>query len=262
MISTSAHANAVPLFYLLFCKMAGTKRVRAVTGYGGRGTAKRQRAMPRVLRKPNLLKAVQALSETKVVDIELGYTTDGLVPYSISLVNGVAVGSDLYQRVGRSIFMKHIECNYQILKDNTAVSANAFYLRLMIIQDMAPNGAALPVLADFVRQINATGAAATTVQGMQNTNNLKRFKFLHDAIIPVPAWNTTTFQAADATLVKSDCNRKFRLNINKKMQFSGTGSAASDVQTNAVYFVVAHGHGTTTPTHNILGRFRMTFYDM
>lgn len=243
--------------------MVQTKRVRPVTmGYGGRGYAKRARAMPRVLRKPSLLKSIQSLSETKVVDTEVAYTTTNLSPYSISIINGIAVGSDLYQRVGRSVYMKHLECNYQILKDGTGTSANAFYMRLLIVQDMAPNGAAAPSFADLCRQIDSAGTATTATDKMQNTNNLKRFKFLHDQLIPVPAWNTTNFESADAPLVKSYANRKFKITLNKKMQFSGTGAALSDVQTNALYFVLQHGNGTVASTHNVLGRFRITFFDM
>jgi len=235
---------------------------KSAGGYGGRGMAKRQRKLAPPTRT-NLLKAVKSLSEDKFVDISPTFTLDFATPYHINLLNGIATGSDLYQRVGRSVFMKQLNIDFQFQNINTGSSTPDLEMRVLVVLDKAPNGAALPVLADFLREINAAGAATTNLNSMQNTNNRERFKFLFDKKIGIPPWNVGATTTGAPALNMADCYWRKKIKLPKKMQFSGTGSAVSDIQTNALYVVMAHDQAAVIAAPwQLKIQARVDFYDI
>lgn len=188
------------------------------------------------------------MTENKFVDISPTFAVTAGSQYNINLLNGISVGSDLYNRVGRSVFMKNIKLAYQFHNIDTSLSTTDIEVRVLVVLDKAPNGAALPVLADFLRELNAAGAASTTLRSHINTNNRQRFQILHDKRPNLPPWNVTNTNSGVPTISISEINVVKTFKLPKKMQFSGTGSVISDIQTYAVYLVMAHDYaGVNTP---------------
>ena len=239
--------------------MAG-KRVRADSGFGGRFN-KKPRKMLAMQRTP-LMKQLSRIAEQKFVDKQ----TTGFITSTgtVTLINGIGTGTDQFNRIGKSVYLKTVTLTSTLLNANTGTSEPAHFIRLLLVRDNAPNGAATPVLADFLREIDNAGGATTTALSMQNTNNRKRFTFLIDKLITIPPWNLGNTNPGNSATAPLDMNFKRVLKINKRMQFSGTGTAIADIQTNAMYWVrvtdLARVPGTEPYVHVLQSRF--DFVDM
>lgn len=90
-------------------------------------------------------------------------------------------GPELYQRVGRKIYMKSIQIRGYVWNAATTTSSLG---RVILLYDSQANGAA-PVVADILS--NMTLAPATTGCSMLNLNNRQRFSILKDVVMNLPS---------------------------------------------------------------------------
>lgn len=97
-----------------------------------------------------------------------------------TLINGIAKGDEINQRIGREIRMKHITVRgfYRAVADATGKST---INRMLIVYDKQPNHAAMTG-ADLFDTLAAT---AIDVTKMYNLDNRKRFTVLYDRVFPV-----------------------------------------------------------------------------
>lgn len=239
--------------------MAG-KRARSDSGFGGRFNKRPKKLL--IMQRTPLMKQLSRLAEQKFVDRQ----TSGFVTTAgtVTLLNGIGTGTDQFNRIGKSVYMRTLTLTSTLLNAITATSEPAHFIRLLLVQDNSPNGAGAPVIADFLREINNVGTATTTALSMQNTNNRKRFKFIVDKLITIPPWNLGNTNAGNSATLPADMNFKRTIKLNKRMQFSGTATGIADIQTNALYWVtitdLAKVPGTE-PYVNVL-QTRIEFVDM
>lgn len=96
---------------------------------------------------------------------------------STNLMNFCVLGTDLYNRVGRKIYMKSLHIKGGL--KNSAASAKGGGLRAILVYDSQPN-AALPLLTTLLK--DATGPAATTWNSEINLDQRERFKVLKECL--------------------------------------------------------------------------------
>jgi len=90
-------------------------------------------------------------------------------------------GGELYQRVGRKIYMKSIHIRGFV--NNVATSAQDIG-RILVVYDSQPN-AALPLIGALLQDSNAAGVV-NALSGI-NLTNRQRFKILRDHQVLLPS---------------------------------------------------------------------------
>lgn len=188
-------------------------------------------------KKPYSRNQGHAGPELKALDTDisaLGLDTTG----TPLLINGVAQGNDLNNRIGRKFQIKSILIRGNIRAGSTAVSGRSW--RFLVIYDKQCNGTALTT---------AQVLSANNMGGLQNLDNRERFVILADKMKWVGAPN------ADNTEV----NLKLYLKCNLPVTNSGTGATVASIATGSIYVlgcsdVVA---GTAAPApQNLTARIR------
>lgn len=94
------------------------------------------------------------------------------------LLNGVAAGTDFYNRVGRKVQGKSLFFNANIRAASGTLASNE-YLRTLIVYDNAPNQAAA-TYADVVKAVSNNGTVSSNSRDCLNLDNRDRFKVLMD----------------------------------------------------------------------------------
>lgn len=139
------------------------------------------------------------------------------------LINAAAQGPEIYQRLGRQIFMKNLEFRCSITQQNGAL--NEQLARVAIIYDRQSNGTA-PTAA----MLWDLGGATSYVTSQFNMDNRERFKVLMDKTLRIAP-----------PLVEN--SRKVIVNhipLNLYTTFnSGNTATITDIQTGALYVVMA-----------------------
>lgn len=159
------------------------KRQRSfTTGSSTKPTKKRK-----VVRRGDYQKGRETLKsqkELKAFDLAntglVGNTVAG--PPNFQYLNAMINGAELYQRVGRKVYMKSLHIR-GFLFPNGAVPVNEFG-RIIVFYDSQPNKAAITI-ANLLQDSNA--AAATSVVSEINLVNRQRIKILRDYQVYLPA---------------------------------------------------------------------------
>lgn len=162
--------------------------------------------------------------ELKVIDTsEAVYQCD--TTGSITLISGVATGTDYQARVGRVVDLKSIQVRGFVYPAvNTGTIDNL--ARVMIVHDRNPNGAALPTIATILDAVLATA--------FNNLTNRDRYRVLMDKFIFVGRRQNTATQA-----FSSNCGtfiNKYK-KVNIRSVFGGTTAAIGSIQEGAIYLV-------------------------
>ncbi|AXF51970.1 MAG: coat protein/nuclear export [Cressdnaviricota sp.] len=167
--------------------------------------------------------------ELKVVDTAL---TTTIIPTtaSITLLNGIATGTDYTNRIGRKIMIKSILFRTTLVPNTSSNTPAGDTTRHMIIYDNQSNGAA-PVIADILQN--------SGINDPMNLNNRDRFRVLFDKYVTMEAAQ----YAAGTLTAGSPGARQVKLykKCNLDQVFNNTGSTVASIQTGALYYVVLSG---------------------
>lgn len=99
---------------------------------------------------------------------------------TFTLLNVPVNGAELYQRVGRKIYMKSLHIRGQVFPNG---NGGIDFGRLIVFYDSQPNAAASNI-GTLLQDSNA--AAGTSVTSEINLNNRQRFKILRDMQFMLP----------------------------------------------------------------------------
>jgi len=163
------------------------------------------------------------MGELKTIDVDPATYAGNTTP-DITLLNGVATGTDFTQRIGRKIVMKSLYLRgYVESKDTT--TTNCLW-RTLIVYDNQSNGAA-PIITDILKSSNVTSHV--------NLDNRDRFKILFDrefALAPIDTTATQSYCGAPTIL-------KFKkyLRLNHEVLFNGTAATVGSIATGSIYMV-------------------------
>jgi len=184
--------------------------------------------------------AVQPKQELKCFDVALtGYNIDaaGTPPAAANpALNAMINGAELYQRVGRKVYMKSLHFRGFVSLEATAVQEP---IRWILYYDAQPNGVA-PTLAQLLQDSNA--AAATSVFSSINLTNRERFQILRDSIWAAPS---STYAAGVLTNTAfPDTSGRYMINEFVKLKgleviYNATnGGTIADITSGALGFFI------------------------
>lgn len=165
------------------------------------------------------------------------------------LLNFLAQGTGVNQRVGRKCVMKSFLMRYGIYPSASTSAANGTIVRAMIVYDRSPNNAAaLPAITDVL--------ASATWDSALNLAYRERFLVLWDKTYTIGATQYTT-GALTAGNPKPVAVQKYK-KINLPVIFGGTGGDIVDISTGSL-FLLEIGNINATVTSD--WRFRLRFTD-
>jgi hypothetical protein len=184
---------------------------------------------------------------------ELGYVDLAPASYaldttgSVTLLNVVAQGAAVTQRVGKKIALKGLQCRGNMSANSTATTNDVAYL---IVYDKRPTGA-LPTITDILVTISPFA--------MNNDANAGRFSILKRVdgmLIGNPAANSFT----DCTALDADwwLDLKGRETVYKA---AGTGTIG-DIEQGALYLVTVGQNAAGTTAAALGVGFRLRFLDI
>lgn len=160
---------------------------------------------------------------------------------SVTLLNGLAPGLAINERVGQQVHLMRLEGHGQVqVTPSTGVDQ---IVRLIIVRDRQPNGAA-PAYNDVM--------TAVSTFALPSLNNQKRFIILWDR----------TFQLNASAEAFSQIPFAVEIPLDFKVQFNaGTAGTVADINTNAL-FLLAIGTEASGTTDGILnGYLRVRYTD-
>lgn len=169
----------------------------------------------------------QELKATDIAQPNIALSTG----MQLTLLNGVAQGTDFTQRIGRKTLMKSLLVRWGVTNNGVGGDGSGDIMRLMVIYDMQSNSAA-PSAGDILQ-------SASDVYSPLNLNNRDRFKVLFDRNITL-----NSFVATVTPTVQGAPGPKF-IKIYKKINletiFSGTGSTIGSISTGSIYLCALAG---------------------
>jgi len=186
--------------------------------------------------------------EPKYVSIPAaGYAYD--TTGSVTLLNGVAEGTDNINRVGRHILTRTIRVRGLIQQNTNSVAAETL-CRTLIVYDAQPNGA-LPSIATILDAANSVAN--------YNVDYFERYKILSDHQIMMGLVITTATQtfAEYPNVTEVD----FKVNNTFDTKYIGTSAAIGSVESGAIYLVTI---GNNAPGNNYNASFatQLLFTDL
>ena len=211
------------------------------------GTGGFKRTVPLKYRTGGFYSGMGRQGELKTTDIAsatYACTTTG----SVTLINGVATGTDFTDRIGRKTQMKSVNLIGVVQPEDGDVANNL--ARVMLVYDCQSNGAA-PVITDIL--VTASGVSQL------NLNNRDRFQVLFDSHNAMAGQNSGT-----ATLTYSGAPSialvKKYVKLNHEVLFAGTTNGIASIQTGGL-FLVTCGSQATGSGSNFICTIRTRFVD-
>lgn len=161
--------------------------------------------------------------ELKVVDLaNATYACD--TTGSVTLLSGVATGTDLTDRIGRKIMLKSVQVRGTIM--NTDSNTSDQMARVMVVYDKQPTGTAPAITAILT---------AARAEAFNNLDNRDRFSVIFDTKVAVAGISDTATQsfAGSPTVHAIDEYRRLK----HEVIFSGTGATAASISSGALWLV-------------------------
>lgn len=167
------------------------------------------------------------------------------------LLNGIALGSENNNRIGRKVLLKSLYLRLFISKVAGTAQNYSFPVRILIVYDRQTNGAA-PALSDILS--SATGAA---VESPNNLNNVDRFYTCYDITreVQVTGGNSTNYTFTGVYMTKY-C----KLNLPQTFK-SSAGTTVSDIATGSMYLFAIADSTAATAICSVAGIARLRFCD-
>lgn len=195
-----------------------------------------------------------ALQRAPGVPRELGYVDVAIASYaldttgSVTLLNTVAQGAGVTQRVGKKIVLKGIQARGRMVNGSTATVNDVAF---MIVYDKRPTGA-LPAVTDILTAADSTA--------MNNDANSGRFSILK-RVDEVLTGNTAAaanympnmYKGADFYLPLKGLPTTYKA--------AGTG-AIGDIEEGALYLVTVGSSAAGTAAAALGVAFRLRFLDV
>lgn len=137
----------------------------------------------------------QTNTEKKVIFVGSNDTPNVALPLNstgaIIGLNLIAVGSSMFNRIGRKIEMKSVRIAgflypLPVTRSNPVID----YARIMVIYDRQTNGA-YPAMADILQDTEASGANTTDSLSGLNMDNRERFVTIVDVRMTIPQATNT-----------------------------------------------------------------------
>ena len=192
--------------------MPVTKRSRTAATYAPyERSKKRTRVSSGALSYPRPRSGLYSMAEKKTIDVDVNTFEITTTP-TITLLNGVATGSDFTDRVGRKVHLHSWSIRGFLSPVDSLVDTSN--IRMMVVLDLQTNGAA-PSITDILK--------SSSPSSQLNLNNRDRFRVLMDKMV-VSGPLTAAFVGTPIT----SAIKKYR-KISQEMIFTGTLSTVASI---------------------------------
>lgn len=179
--------------------------------------------------------------EFKVVDAYSTITAD--TSTSVALLNGIAPGTGLDQRVGRQVTMRSVQLKYAV-NPTTSTNIADQIVRVVLVHDKQPNGTACA--ATDVLQY-------ATVFAPRNVDNRRRFTILYDRTHYINSYGET----GSGTNIQQYYHR-----LRHPVIFnSGSAGTVADIVTGSMYLIVLGTYSPGASASNVSYYSRIRFTD-
>lgn len=189
---------------------------------------------------------------------EMGYVDVAAANYaldttgSVTLLNAVAQGAAVTQRVGKKIAMKGLQCRGISAGNSAALINDIAYL---IVYDKRPTGA-LPLVTDILNTAHASA--------MNNDANAGRFSILKRVDQILIGNSSVTGAVANALVEKTAIDESWWLDLKGRevvYKAAATG-AIGDIEQGALYLVTVGSNAPGTSAALLSCGFRLRFLDV
>lgn len=220
------------------------------------GRRKKRSALMKLSRRPGI-RATRLVEEHNVdVGISSVISTTSL----LTLLNGVALGTSDYQRVGRRIEMGHLEMNLTITTSATTTAGQDFF-RMIVFYDRQTNGAA-PVYGDVMHSVDNAGAVTVTPLSQPNNDNKYRFTILWSELVYLPEPSAGGANNLSEGVSKYHWVKKIPLK-GRIVQYLSDAAGVADIATGSLYFAVLSGQiASGNSDYTMTGKSRLRFTDV
>lgn len=170
----------------------------------------------------------------------------------------IGEGSGIGQRIGRQVTVRKLMFKFYVRMAGTVTAPNTDTVgcRVIIFADRMLNGAEPTLNQAAENTYIGTLLEVSTTPGMLvagvNLSNRNRFKIIKD-------W---FFGMSCGTGGKPIFTKKFNKRMKKVITWGGTGSAVTDINTNAIFVAAITNATATTQELQIYGRARLRFTDV
>lgn len=179
-------------------------------------------------------------AELKAVDTTISQVAD--TTGAVTLLNGIARGDDINQRVGRRVRLASLQAS--IVNYVTPTTGIDQTHRCLIVYDKQSNGVA-PAITDVL-------VSASTV-AMPNLDNRQRFVILYDKLMHLNA------SAEPGSMVAFKISKRLPYGV----QFnSGDAGTVADIQTGGLFFITIGSVAAGGTAGTFSGRIRVRYTDM
>lgn len=199
-------------------------------------------------------------SELKAFDTSISSNAFdvAITPPVTSTLNTPVNGAELYQRVGRKIYMKNLHIRGFIENIVTSIQDVG---RIIVYYDSQPNGA-IPVIGTLLRDSNA----AATLSGLSeiNLDNRQRFQILRDYQVLLPACTNTAGVLTNLTImdpIKNTFNVDFFIKLKgmETVYNAVNGGTIADITSGAINMICLSTNTSNVWTFSWSSRLR--YYD-
>lgn len=147
------------------------------------------------------------MAETKQADLPTT-TTVISTTFAASSLNDLVQGTDVCNRIGRSVRMKSCTVRATITRTANAIASD--YLRIVLVYDREGDSGGI-AWADIFQNISTAAATSSDVFSFANSGNWDRFKILKDLKFPMA---TGLAVSDDVTNYSQDMNVNFHVKLN------------------------------------------------
>jgi len=223
-----------------------------------------RKGRPTVAKLARQVRAIRTrLPEKRTVDnglIDIDFSSTA----QFTLLNGIQLGDEFYQREGKDITITGIHLRGMLSLTGSATATGSDYCRLILIYDRQANGAA-PTFANIFSTRDQANNAVSTAYALRNVVNKKRFKILMDKHFSYPPVDANvTIDIASKIMpqlhgqIKSplvDWGKRVKLPV----VYSGSTnpSVIADIQYGSLYLIAVGLY--STPQHQFQGFLRMYY---
>lgn len=178
-------------------------------------------------------------------------------------INAISNGAEIYQRVGRKVYMKSVQIQGFISNAATSVQDLG---RLFLIYDSQSNGA-FPVVADILSDLN-NAAPATSGTSAINLNNRQRFMVIRDHHITLPAVTNTAGVLTNGPAFNDTARYSYEINWFIKLKgletvynqlVPGGGPDITEIASGSLFLMFVSTQQDAA--YNFIGQTRLRYYD-
>lgn len=248
-------------------KSYGKKRKYSYS-FGNKGNKRRFYGNTTSSSSSKITSAKAYAPERKCIDVESVQLQFDLAGNQ-QLLNGAIAGAQSYTRIGRRVCSKTLAIRGQILYGGNNNTFGNDYLRLMLVYDRSPNGAA-PATSDVLQSTTNGGGTSTTPFSPLNINNAKRFFVLRDeswsinqvAVVPNMPPGGGAIQLEPSSEATDFKERSFKWFIGKKVRDliteynAGATGGIGDITSGALFLMAVGQNGSGNYKVRFTSRWR------